>query len=226
MPTTRTPIIWRLEQGAVLRANGQYEDSNKAFDTAQEKMDDYAQKAKVRLGQETGALLSNQANLDYEGRAYDGIMLNTYKALNYLALGEPDKARPELIRAYQRQQDAVADNQKRIEKVQDEAAKNKDSAAIQKAQNDPGLQAQIQNTSTNLNNLQALCRLRQSVHRLSRRVVFHDRCRRQLGFGTRPKILRARHGNGPGQPLRPAGLGHGGRLDERPAAAADDFCHF
>jgi hypothetical protein len=146
-------IIWRLEQGAVLRANGQYEDSNRAFDTAQQQMDDYAQKAKVRLGQETGALLSNQANLDYEGRAYDGIMLNTYMALNYLALGEPDKARPELIRAYQRQQDAVTDNQKRIEKVQDEAAKNKDSAAIQRAQNDPGLQAQIQNSSTNLNNL-------------------------------------------------------------------------
>jgi uncharacterized protein len=147
-------IIWRLEQGAVLRANGQYEDSNKAFDAAQEKMDDYAQKAKVRLGQETGALLSNQAELDYEGRAYDGIMLNTYRALNYLALGEPDKARPELIRAYQRQQDAVLDNQKRIEKVQDEAAKNKDSAAIQMAQNDAGLQSQIQNASTNLNHLQ------------------------------------------------------------------------
>jgi uncharacterized protein len=146
-------IIWRLEQGAVLRANGQYEDSNKAFDVAQEKIDDYAQKAKVRLGQETGALLSNQAELDYEGRAYDGIMLNTYKALNYLALGEPDKARPELIRAYQRQQDAVLDNQKRIEKVQDEAAKNKDSAAIQMAQNDAGLQSQIQNASTNLNHL-------------------------------------------------------------------------
>jgi hypothetical protein len=146
-------IIWRLEQGAVLRANGQYEDSNKAFEAAQEKMDDYAQKAKVRLGQETGALLSNQANLDYEGRAYDGIMLNTYMALNYLALGEPDKARPELIRAYQRQQDAVQDNAKRIEKVQAEAAKNKDSAAIQRAQNDPSLQLQLQNTSTNLNSL-------------------------------------------------------------------------
>ena len=146
-------IIWRLEQGAVLRANGQYEDSNKAFDAAQQKMDDYAQKAKVRLGQETGALLSNQAELDYEGRAYDGIMLNTYMALNYLALGEPDKARPELIRAYQRQQDAVAVNQKHIQKVQDEAAKNKDSATIQRAQNDPGLQSQIQNASTNLNHL-------------------------------------------------------------------------
>jgi hypothetical protein len=146
-------IVWRLEQGAALRANGQYEASNKAFGTAQEKMDGYAQIAKVRLGQETGALLSNQANLDYEGRAYDGIMLNTYMALNYLALGEPEKARPELIRAYQRQQNAVQDNQKRIEKVQAEAAKNKDSAAIQRAQNDPKLQAQIQNTATNLNNL-------------------------------------------------------------------------
>jgi hypothetical protein len=146
-------IIWRLEQGATLRANGQYDDSNKAFDTAQQKIDDYAQKAKVRLGQETGAMFSNQAELDYEGRAYDAIMLNTYRALNYLALGEPDKARPELIRAYQRQQDAVDENQKRIEKVQDEAAKNKDSAAIQKAQNDPALQAQIQDTTTNLNNL-------------------------------------------------------------------------
>jgi uncharacterized protein len=147
-------VIWRLEQGAVLRANGQFADSNQAFDAAQAKMDDYAQKAKIRLGQETAALLSNQAQLDYEGRAYDGIMLNTYKALNYLALGEPDKARPELIRAYQRQQEAVEDNKKRIQKVQDEAAQNKDSAAIKKAQNDPGLQSTIRSTYANLDHLQ------------------------------------------------------------------------
>jgi len=148
-------VIWRLEQGAVLRANGQFEDSNQAFDAAQEKMNDYAQKAKVRLGQESAALLSNQAELDYEGRAYDGIMLNTYKALNYLALGEPDKARPELIRAYQRQQDAVEDNKQRIQKVQDEAAQNKDIAAINRAQLDPGLQSKIQGTYANLDHLQA-----------------------------------------------------------------------
>jgi uncharacterized protein len=114
-------VIWRLEQGAVLRANGQYEDSNKAFDQAQEKIDQYAREAKVKLGHEAGALMSNQANLPYEGRAYDGIMLNTYRALNFLALGEIDKARPELIRAYQRQQDAVEDNKKRIEAAQAQA---------------------------------------------------------------------------------------------------------
>jgi len=112
--------------------------------------------AKVRVGQEAGALLSNQAELDYEGRSYDGIMLNTYMALNYLQLGEPDKARPELIRAYQRQQDAVEANKKRIEKVQEEAAKAKDKAAIEKAEQDPKFQAQMQGTNyANLNNLKS-----------------------------------------------------------------------
>src|SRR5208337_3287696 len=109
-----------------------YEASNQAFDRAEDEMDRYAQKAKVRLGQEAGAILSNQANLDYEGRAYDGIMLNTYKALNYLELGEPDKARPELIRAYQRQQDAVEDNRKRIEKAKQQSAQSKDAETINK----------------------------------------------------------------------------------------------
>ncbi len=146
-------IVWRLEQGAVLRGAGQYEASNKAFDQAQAKIDDFANKAKVRLGRETGALLSNQAELDYEGRAYDGIMLNTYKALNDLQLGEPDKARVELIRAYQRQQDAVEDNKKRIAKVQAEAAQSKDKATMEKAEQDPKFQSQIQGVYTNLGNL-------------------------------------------------------------------------
>ena len=146
-------VIWRLEEGAVLRGAGQYEASNKAFDQAQEKIDDYATKAKVRLGQETGALFSNLAELDYEGRAYDGIMLNTYKALNYLQLGEPDKARVELIRAYQRQQDAVEDNKKRIAKVQEEAANSKDKAAMEKTEQNPQFKSQMQGAYANLDTL-------------------------------------------------------------------------
>ena len=146
-------VVWHLEEGAVLRAAGLYPDSNQAFDQAQVKIDDYAEKAKVRVGQETGALLSNQANLDYEGRSYDGIMLNTYTALNYLALGEPDKARPEIIHAYQRQQDAVEANKKRIQHAQDDAAQSKDSETIAKAQNDSGLQAQLAGATTNFDGM-------------------------------------------------------------------------
>ena len=146
-------IVWRLEQGAVLRGAGKYQDSNTAFDTAQGKIDQYSQEAKVKLGHEAGALLSNLANLPYTGRAYDGIMLNTYRALNYLQLGESDKARVELIRAYQRQQDAVEDNKRRIENVQEEAAKSKDKATMDKAQQDPGFQSQVQGTCADLDHL-------------------------------------------------------------------------
>jgi hypothetical protein len=146
-------IVWRLEQGAVLRGNGQYEASNQAFDTAQEKIDQYAQEARVKLGHEAGALLSNLANMPYTGRAYDGIMLNTYRALNYLQLGEVEKVRPELIRAYQRQQDAVEDNKRRIENVQEEAAQSKDKATMDKAQQDPKFQSQMQGACADLDRL-------------------------------------------------------------------------
>ena len=136
-------VIWRLEQAAILRTEGKFEESNKAFDEAQEKIDRYAAEAKVKLGAETAALFSNQANLPYRGRAYDGIMLNTYKALNFLAMHDPDRARVEIIRAYQRQQDAVEDNKRRIEKAQQELDAEKEKARIQRAEKDPAVQGKL-----------------------------------------------------------------------------------
>ena len=142
-------IIWRLEQAAVLRAVGDFRASNQAFDQAQETMEEYTQSAKVSVSREAGALLSNQATLPYQGRAYDGVMLNTYKALNYLSLGESEKARPEIIRAYQRQQDALAQNRRQIEKAQADLAEQ-DAAnreLVEKQQNS----AQLQNHVASLN---------------------------------------------------------------------------
>jgi hypothetical protein len=100
---SKDAVVWRLEAGAASRATGAYAESNRHFDTAAERMDEYERRAGVRLGNETAAILSNQQNLPYEGRAYERVMLHTYKALNYMALGEVEKARPELIRAYQAQ---------------------------------------------------------------------------------------------------------------------------
>ena len=148
-------IVWRLEQGAVLRGNGQCEASNKAFDQAQDRIDQYAQEGQGKNRQRSRRAAFQPGQPALQGRAYDGIMLNTYKALNYLQLGEPDKARVELIRAYQRQQDAVADNQRRIEKVQDEAAKSKDKATMDKAEQDPKFKSQMQGAYTDIGNLKA-----------------------------------------------------------------------
>lgn len=146
-------IIWRLEQAAILRTAGKYDESNMAFEQAQAKIDRYAEEAKVRLGAETGAMFSNQANVPYRGRAYDGIMLNTYRALNFLAKHEPDKARVEIIRAYQRQQDAVADNQRRIEKTEEALKKEKEKKRIEQAQQNPAFQGSVKQTYSNLDTM-------------------------------------------------------------------------
>jgi hypothetical protein len=142
---TKDTIILRLEQGAALRAAGQHKESIEAFEAAEEKINKYDEGARVKLGSETLALMSNQAQLPYEGRAYDKIMLNTYKALSYLMLGEPDKARVEFIRAQQRQEEAVVINKARIEKAEAQLvrAKEKEKFDPDKAKDDPKSKSQF-----------------------------------------------------------------------------------
>lgn len=151
---SRDGVIWHLEAGTALRAIAKYDESNLHFDEAAQQMDDYERKARVRIGNEVGATMSNQQSLPYEGRPYDKIMLHTYKALNYLALGDIDKARPELIRAYQQQQDAVAENARRIEKAREEEQQSAQREQVELARNDPVLAGQLAETTRNLEGFQ------------------------------------------------------------------------
>ncbi len=103
--------------------------SIEAFDLAEERINRYEEEAKVKVGAEVGAALTSQASLPYRGRAYDKVMMNTYKALNQMALGQRDNVRLELNRSLQRQRDAVAENEKRIAEAQEIAAKAKTGEA-------------------------------------------------------------------------------------------------
>ncbi|MCR6654954.1 MAG: hypothetical protein NVV63_03860 [Opitutus sp.] len=185
---SKDEIIWRLEQGASLRAAALADPSlvppipapvpaapavegegaseipvtptreevqmyylrrsNAAFDLAEARVNAYEEEAKVKVGSEIGSALTNQANMPYRGRAYDKVMMNAYKAINYLQLGRIDDARVELNRSLQRQRDAVAENEKRIAEAQEIAQRAKsgevqteDSKAAsydtEKALNDP-----------------------------------------------------------------------------------------
>jgi hypothetical protein len=157
---SKDTVIWRLEEGTALRAAGQFKESLTAFEQAEQKIEIYEEQAKVKLSREAGALLSNQANLPYQGRDYDKVMLSTYKALDYLQLYELEKARPELIRAYQRQQDAVENNKKRIEKEEQEirSASQQNAQAgrsVAKAKQDPVFREKLSATYQNLETLRA-----------------------------------------------------------------------
>jgi hypothetical protein len=89
-------------------------------------------------------------------------MLSTYKALDYLQLGEFERARPELIRAYQRQQAAVENNKKRIEKEEEEIKKASEDAkntqaksSADQAQQDPKFRAALESNYSELDGLKA-----------------------------------------------------------------------
>ena len=148
-------IIWTLEQSTVLRAAGKTAESIEAFNHAEDRIDKYQEEAKTKLANEAGALLANQAVLPYRGRFYDGIMLNTYKALNHLQMNEPDKARVELNRAAQRQKDALEENKKRIEKVQDAVEKEKEKERIKKVQENEQFKGQVNTNYDDLDKLKA-----------------------------------------------------------------------
>lgn len=139
----RDGVIWRLEEATALRAAGRFEESNRAFEQAEARMAEYANRARVRVGNEAMSAMTTPANLPYEGRSYDRIMAATYRALNSLALGRPNDARPALFKAYQYQQDAVAENARRIERAQAEATNSSHSATAQRTQANPQFQRQV-----------------------------------------------------------------------------------
>ena len=106
---TGDELMWRLEEGALKFELEDFYGSLAALDEAEEIINDFDQRATIsarHIGAETGSLFTNPSALPYIGYNYDRILLNTYKALNYFALGDSEEARVELRRACERQKDA------------------------------------------------------------------------------------------------------------------------
>ncbi len=165
-----TALLWYLEDGATTRADAQFDRSLAAFNQADAKIDYWDSQPAVSVSAEAAAIMVNQTVLSYRGTSYDKIMESTYQALNYLQLGQPDQARVELNRARERQRAAVEANAARIASAQEAAAAasngtlNANSAAanktapedsydVQRAQNDPGFKANLQNAYGSLDGL-------------------------------------------------------------------------
>jgi uncharacterized protein len=128
---TGDELMWRLEEGALKFELEDYYGSLAALEEAEEIIDDFDQRATINsrhLGVEAGSLITNPSVLPYIGYNYDRILLNTYKALNYFALGEPQEARVELRRACERQKDA-----KRQFKIELKSIKNSLSRSNQQS---------------------------------------------------------------------------------------------
>jgi len=105
--SARDNLLWELYLG-----QSQYFDNNitatiGTFDEAERLMKYHRERIlAIDLAKDLGALLSNDNTQPYIGNEYDGIMLNTYKALAYLKKNDFSGSRVEFNRLIDRQRRA------------------------------------------------------------------------------------------------------------------------
>ena len=102
-------LLTSLHVAMALRAAGRFDDSQAAFDRAESQLlwrsDEIAGAEDLLAAGFT--LVGNDLMVSYQGTIYDGVLVNTFKALNAMHAGDLDRARVEWNRADQRQENAV-----------------------------------------------------------------------------------------------------------------------
>ncbi len=147
-------LLWALQLGTVQRIQQEYTKSTETFDKAEEMLKYYDEQS--RLADGIGSTIINENIIPYRGEEYDGVMVNVYKALNFMAEKEFDLARVEFNRALDRQRRAKEKFSEEIRKLQAELEKDqqKDSFSKTNVEN-PETQELLAQKYPNLYNFEA-----------------------------------------------------------------------
>lgn len=147
-------LLWALQLGATERMQGRYAESTAWFDKAEEMMQYFATDP-AAIARSVAAAAVNENVVPYTGSIYDGIMVNTYKALNFLCEGNAELARVEFNRAMDRQRRAKEDFAKQIQAVRDELDKNQHSTLARRSTENADLRARLQQRYSSLYSFEA-----------------------------------------------------------------------
>lgn len=88
-----------LDQGLVLQAKGNYEESNAAFESAERLIEDLYTRS---ISKEVLALLASDLALDYRASGFEHAYISYFRAWNYMELGMPDEVLVEARRINER----------------------------------------------------------------------------------------------------------------------------
>ncbi len=94
-PARRDRLLYLLDKGMILNAAGEYEESNKVLDKAEELGESLFAKSITR---ETAATLWSEEARDYPGERHELAMIPTVRMLNYIMLDRWDEALVEVRR--------------------------------------------------------------------------------------------------------------------------------
>jgi len=147
-------LLWTLQLASLERFNQNYAQSTSHFDSAENMLKYFDLKDSDAIDA-IGAMAINDNVVPYKGQEYDGIMVNTYKALNFLAEKKMDLARIEFNRALDRQRRAKDKFSKEIAELQQEIdQRQQKNANIQKNVDNPEIQDKIKQSYPGLYDFQ------------------------------------------------------------------------
>ncbi|WP_237073732.1 COG3014 family protein [Mucilaginibacter mali] len=84
----RNQLLYFMEKGRIAHLRGEYQESNKYFNDADQLLDNGMKSA----GDEAVGLLVNSMSQKYKGEDFEKFMIHYYKALNYLYLHQTEDA--------------------------------------------------------------------------------------------------------------------------------------
>lgn len=117
-------LAYLLEGGMILHTLGHLEASNAELSEAEGVIRHHEEKAVVSLSEGTaqvGSVFINEKTLPYTGEPFEKVLVNTFKASNYLFLHDYEGARVEIRKSFARQKENERLRQKEYERVEDEA---------------------------------------------------------------------------------------------------------
>ena len=85
----KNQVLFYLDKGTVLHHEGKFQESDDAFDHAEQRSQELYTKS---IHQAAGMLLLNDTTMDYAGEPFERALTNVFRALNYVFLGKPDEA--------------------------------------------------------------------------------------------------------------------------------------
>ena len=118
-------LLWTLQLAASEKAQLNHAQSIAALDKAEEMLKLYDEQSNDLIDT-AGSTVVNDNIVPYKGAEYDSVMVNTYKALDFMAQKNQELARVELNRALDRQTRAREHFNEEIKKLQAQLDKQKE----------------------------------------------------------------------------------------------------
>ncbi len=145
-------LLWHLEGGSASLFAKEHNVSIESFDEGEVLIKHYReQMLSSDVSQAVRANFLNDTTRPYIGTEYDGIMLNTYKAIDYMAMGDMEAARVEFNRAIDRQRRAkayfaqmIAKERGEIEKKEQQERASGSDMRLSETMKNPDVQARLE----------------------------------------------------------------------------------